>query len=51
MRPLERGRNTITSSDEIADISKLEKHRNRKKEEDLPYNKLFRDRELKRAIK
>ena len=60
--PLERGGNTYTSTDEIADHyanilrvpykkNKPGKHRKRKKEEDLSYNKPFTDRELKQVIK
>ena len=64
--PLEGGGNSITSPVEITDTyanhcaniskdpnkkKKSGKHRKRKNEEDLPYNKLFTDKELKTAIK
>ena len=64
--PLERGGNTNNSPDEIVDTfadhyanisknhhkkSKPREHRKRKKEEDMPYNKSFTDRELKAAVK
>ena len=57
--PLKRGENIITSPDEIyANISrdphkknKSVKNRKRKKDEELPYNEPFTDREPKAAIK
>ena len=63
--PLDREVNIITSSDEILDTfahhyaniskdlhkkNKPGKNRNKKREEELPYNKPFTDRELKAAI-
>ena len=55
---LERGRNIITSPNKIADHYEIYQetlirkvNQKEQKEEDLPYNKPFTDRELKRAIK